>query len=834
MEIIMRKLRKTMSMLLALCMMGSVWGLLPVHGQAEDNGVFQIAKFNSPDDVSNYNPSVAQTWNGADVSMKWTLKDGLSRTSCFPTSSRDLSGYTYFRMRYYASGAGDDITVLATYHNRNTVANNPLFYYTFKTKDAGWQELCIPLDKFTTGSLRPVEEGGENVPPSWSEIGGITLTTNYLSSHKHTPGHNIYFDEIWFENADHIYKTSSGDIVDGDLTVIDVKSVADAEYTTGSSGATEDYLETINSRKGGNEAYIMQNVAAKTLAEQRFSLDSSESLSGYNYLNMWMYSPIATNSGILVKLQNSDGTTVATYAPSDLILNWKGWKLISILLASPKSGTYAPDSFTRIALNVNGNSSTDDRGELLPRWHTDGAYGVEKIWFSAEKPEAAVTAAPETAADTVLPEGNLMVKEFNSTAKYPDPNNINFSANTSNNRLYETNARSVEWKYNNGRKWLYLYRGDAASPLLVKDAGYKYVNFWLYSPGIKYNNGVISRLYFQMAYNNNGKEGAGASTEIAMDWQGWRLISIPLDEKCINNGIVHLRLHNTKDSGSDPANWADLNNYVDVDNIWLSTGQISAPVITNAEHSDGTFTFTFNNALAANAAEKISVYNNYKAVDANITVSGNKAVVAIAEPVENARYQIRFDKELRDIFGSDLSSSESVVYEAVTSDVLTVKNGTINGFEGMTLIEVRGALKYGQNASLEFSETDETLKAVSGMKAVFTFGECREEYTLDIPLCELGEVEYTISDGTLNADVTGICYNKKREFPILLIAAQYKGKALIGVSFEPVVLKNGAADTANVSLGLSDNGTSAKILLWDSFLSMRPLKAPLPVETNNF
>ena len=178
----MQGIKKITGALLALAMLVSAWGIFPTPGMAEDAAadVYQIAKFDNieainailkDDTLGQLSAGTGNTYGGADYSLLWTLPQGARVTPSIKTDV-DWSEYAggCFKMRYYAENAGDKFTVIANYHGKSTLSNNPYFYYEITAGAAGWQEASIPVavkstsaDGFRRGGARPIVADGENV-----------------------------------------------------------------------------------------------------------------------------------------------------------------------------------------------------------------------------------------------------------------------------------------------------------------------------------------------------------------------------------------------------------------------------------------------------------------------------------------------------------------------------------------------------------------------------------------------------------------------------------------------------------------------------------------------
>lgn len=843
----MKGIKKITGALLALAMLISAWGIFPTPGMAEDAAadVYQIAKFDNieainamlkDDTLGQLSAGTGTTYNGADYSLLWTLPQGAKGTPSIKTGI-DWSEYAggCFKVRYYAENAGDKFTVIANYHGKSTLKNNPYFYYEITAGAAGWQEASIPVavksdsaDGFRRGSARPAVEGGENVTVEFNMIKGIYFTLNWNNTVSHTTGDKIYIDEISLEKADRAYSVNHDEIKDGDLIVYEVTSGGDIgkRYKANNvaiSGNAKYYsqsIDTVNAREGGNEAYVTLTNNSKDLANnQDFYLGKKTDLSEYKdgYLNIWMYSPKATNNGLCITV-NSGGGIRAFYLGSDenafkdkdgvssAAMDWEGWKLISI----PVNNPLLPDIYnggltdiTQVRLRIKYATEYFCQS----RWYQTGSYGVEKIWFSKEKPEYTAPALPQNAQKAVLPEGNLLLAEFNDTQSADSTMNAYGAIGG----RYDMTAKSNLWDNSDKAKNIYLYKADTAGVPLA-GTGYKYVNSWIYNPGprsstVKLRYGVYS-----------ADEMTGATEDITMDWTGWRLVSLALPEDMEDIGDVRLSVSPSVSGYTDTA----MLNYICADRVWLSEKLPEKAELESITAEGGVYTFNFSGALDARDADKIAVYKDNVKLDGGYSaaITGSKAVVTL--PADEGGYRIKIDKTFRDADGYAVFDN-NLVYAAVSSDKLTLKNGKINGYDGMTLSNIRRALNIPESAYLIFTDadgaeiTDETKAGKEGMSARITVGGFTETYALGVPYYEY-TVTSTRADGKITATFKGENYKKSAAVNLTFVAAEYdENKNLVGAGTRNITL--GADGEVEVSVSLDGIGADAAAFLWNADLT---------------
>ena len=820
----MKTMRKAWGMLLAICMLVNLLSAIPAVGLAQAAGPEpqRIIKFNDPESLKKIkdNASVSLStdvaWEDSVTSLMWTFPEDNNAVN-IATDGIDWSEYTCFRMRFYAEHAGDTVTIIPNYDNDGVeIYNNPLFRINHTIATEGWQDVALLLQRFTprAGSI-------SNVAPEWKDITGVALRVNFMQD-SYTPGHQLYIDEVWLEKA-YTYTPNDSDVAEGDEVILNVTNPADAAATTNKGSTSEDYFTTMDAREDGNGAYLMQNV------KERYSglngegenylyeteIGSGKDLSQYQYINFWMYSPRAVNAGLHVSLVSKAKHATATdtrdkFLMNPILMDWTGWKLVSIQVqdgsGSPR-GTQGPSASNNAGyqfdmsnvhiVRINAGGWSDGKtGSFTPAWHHDGAYGLEKVWFSAEAPARAnqVIATQTMQPQPELPNGSLLLNDFGSADKFPVSDQINRPQNTVNTRLYNMNAR-MAWSGNKVQETnLYSYPEDSGDEtdqkLRIKDAGYTYVNFWLYSPGPKFNAGKNNEpshinlvVHHGTDENNTNFSGGGYQfIHFPVDWTGWKLVSQRLSNDAINRGIYRIQLNaNGWDGVSVP--WVDRENFLDVEKLWLSTTEITAPVVTDTSVPAGaqevpvdldgsnTLTYTFNHALNPSLGDKVTVYREYLPVDRSayeVTMIENQMRIQFHDILDyGTSYQIKVDKQFLDVYGSELAHN------------------------------------------LVYAFTTEQAFAVDGI-----------QYSVDGIPC----TDDTFTNGTFKAELHGVCKDADIACPVLLIAAQYnENNALVGMEACEKPL-TAADSTLSVTMPVTDAANRyIKVFVWNSFMEMKNL-----------
>lgn len=651
-----------------------------------------------------------KTYGDSLYSVKWEYSgesDAAKRTQSLNTSDKGINwaNYDHFMIRYYAETAGVVVSVMPTRNDVNFVEAQDYYRWIFTTEDAGWHETVIPLSSFYATSR------DENNKLTWDAVKGVYLATGFGGDTSCAGAGSIYIDEMWLEKRD--AKTTDG-INSTDYVVLNAVNENDLppkNMKPTVNGATKDgtALKCDNRREGGNLWYTSIDVKANT--ESSYYLYNAASVnnvnfSGYKYLNLWIYSPKARNAEVKVGFSSrsgkkQDGTTAAEGGDKNAMvslgtLSWEGWKLVTVDMPTdqtPASGGYMfnPAKVHRIWLNVNSNG--------MAKWAEDGYYGIEKMWLSAEKPTAPEATVPAAGVDVKLPADELLLANYSGADKIAASlgssadvcNPFIQNPNTSNNRLFNSNIRSNAWGTNEGFV-MSLYQAPEVNGhklLDIKTPGYQYVNFWMYNPGVKMNNGAVSQISCMIwSRKGNGAIGSigdGASNNhyqkynINMDWTGWKLVSIPLGDYPKTRGLhgIYLYVNNQNYLRTNEIKWSEPGNFVDVDMVWLSkeipasfTHSASiAKTETDVALNKGTVTFTFTNELDSDAAGKISVLKNQellaKDTDYTLAVEGKTVTVSFKDSklAPKSQYNIVIDDKLKDVYGNCLSATgDNVVY----------------------------------------------------------------------------------------------------------------------------------------------------------------------------
>jgi len=597
----MKKSKKLLSLFLAVMMISSMFASFNVFAKNEsytyDDSVV-IADFstkakidslgvNNPTYKNSFVPSVDYAWGNGDTSLK--VPQVGSQSYCMSIPATAVSG-KYLRVRYYIPEIADGQTVkinmllMAEVHNTNL---GSYVCVNFDTTKTGWNEDSFKINSSITAKGFMFAVGG------W----GDTLAT----------GSTVYIDKVSISGK-HNYINS--DMEDG--VFVDNGHIRGPIGSWGSAHNMTAEKVTENSRDGS--PYVKFTIDAN--AERRYYLfHASESsygnttldLSGYKYLNVWVYSPEVQDGGIAIELGSSPTWWLDK-------LDFVGWKLYTFTLTDAQKETLKTTSVLSFVCKDSWTGA----------FSKTGVFGVDKFWFSND-PASAVN-------------DGYVLNEFSTPASFVTKNSSQtmISSSYANPYIHDTNGRfsnsgsATRWLYTTGS----LSNGDLKGDVIKN---YKYINVLMYNPEVKYYSGTTNpyevnlvSTYYDSASNTIKNNGA---RKFKLDWTGWTVKSFTLYSSESSTGIDSAYLNV---GGWSAKSWDNGESYVDVAAIWLSNDNTLGTSFaqTNQTYSDGeegfildTNKYTFNgNIYAVNAAQAVKVFDknlNKLVLNTDYTVSAN-------------------------------------------------------------------------------------------------------------------------------------------------------------------------------------------------------------------
>lgn len=767
----MKKVKRVFALLLAVCVLAGVMMVLPFSAAAEgvDSNICVIAKFDNEEAIQtavSRNPArltsggLEETWNGT-TALKMVLGNGEGLVLSSPEA--DWSQYQWFRMRFYASRAGMQFNIIPTTYDKGNIDANPYFRRTWTVAAEGWQEIAVPVK--TDGSIgfgankKPVN--GVETDPSWSNINGMYLNTGGWGAEQILTSDVLYFDEIWLEKEKTFAVTGSGEQLAGKV-LIDVNSDAVLDQTP----CKQDFLSLAGPREGGNSGYAAILIpSTSTNVDWVFYEDKANpidlSSAENRYLNMWIYSPQASNGGLQVICTDSNGR----YGLNPIgAVNWKGWKLVSMDLSKFKatgggtSPVFDPAKVVSVRFNAQGWQDGKGNGTHTPVWKSNGFVGLEKAWLSsAPAVDSSEPVLPQSGEKAALPAGNLLIKDFCAaddetmySSTWEDQVEY-WLANGRNGKVYDMTAR-MSWDKTNSKVTRYLfYTTNAAEKLPLNN--YSYWNVWMYSPGIKTDSsGNPSKLVFNI---NTGTAADAVDKKnhpyfLPIDWAGWKLVSIPLDiqlgaDKALGAHQIAIAA-NEWNTDSKNVLWYDLGNFVDIERSWLSAEE---PVTAYSVAENGlsvtdgavgvpkdldSYSITMNTESDTRVLDgKVSVYAGTQPMrggDYTVSAAGKKITVSFNQELAGGtEYTVRLDRKLADVYGNQLGIPQTYSFtteigtytienfvlgqdgKSASADI-TVNDENVYPFTLVLAVEQNGILtevKIGETQNLRKADGSQTL-----------------------------------------------------------------------------------------------------------------------------
>lgn len=616
----MKKSRKFLSLILAVMMISSMFAGFNAFALNEsynyDNSVV-IADFSTKANIdasgvanprypNSYVPSVDYAYGDGDTTLK--IPQTSSQSYCMPIPATALAD-KYLRVRYYIPEIAQGQTVKINMLLMAEVHNSNLGSYVcvnFDTTKTGWNEDSFKINSSITAKGFMFAVGG------W----GDTLAT----------GSTVYIDKVSISGK-HNYINS--DMEDG--VFVDNGHIRGPIGSWGSAHNMTAEKVTENSRDGS--PYVKFTVDAN--AERRYYLfHASESsygnttldLSGYKYLNVWVYSPEVQDGGIAIELGSSPTWWLDK-------LDFVGWKLYTFTLTDAQKETLKTTSVLSFVCKDSWTGA----------FSKTGVFGVDKFWFSND-PASAVN-------------DGYVLNEFSTPASFVTKNSSQtmISSSYANPYIHDTNGRfsnsgsATRWLYTTGS----LSNGDLKGDVIKN---YKYINVLMYNPEVKYYSGTTNpyevnlvSTYYDSASNTIKNNGA---RKFKLDWTGWTVKSFTLYSSESSTGIDSAYLNV---GGWSAKSWDNGESYVDVAAIWLSNSNSFPTTFTkvNQTYANGaegfildTNKYTFNgNIYASNAAQAVKVYDknlNKLSLNTDYTVRADTKELRV-QPKNAGTYTVVID-----------------------------------------------------------------------------------------------------------------------------------------------------------------------------------------------
>ncbi len=463
------------------------------------------------------------------------------------------------KLRFYSEDVGSKFIL----HFRNSSGNikNPNAF-EIEIKNFGWQEYSFLFYKAIQGV------GDTNVH---------NLTHLEISAPEGGSKGTIYLDKAWFERVPIASDANITQVDETDkILVLDALKARSADDTT-KTDVVSGY--TTNLRPNGASSFSMVTINEAnpkfkyelTCGGEKVSADYAD----YKYLNMWLYSPRPQSGGLGVHFNKT--TTGKRGIP--LSFDWAGWKLVSVKLDSRLTdGNKGPINSVQIVLgDINSHSNNvykwdydtnsfsktvkaiNDFDTPWNEWNNSGSFGIESAWFSANSPlDANVRPGSTTFKEEtpIMPaDGDWVVYDI-ASKQGVDKDGAQYDTNFS--RAYAAAWKSMPgsagdpigqikitptWGEDSKISSIKIQRSivDDWNGLYgtgyydITTPGYKYVNLWIYSPGVRldqfgnHSEYVLCLNLYTKTRENNNTANKRIGVGIPANWTGWKLVSIPLD-----------------------------------------------------------------------------------------------------------------------------------------------------------------------------------------------------------------------------------------------------------------------------------------------------------------
>lgn len=791
----------------------------------EETGIEVVAAFNDLTIDSGFKIGTSNTvanlspvaYKDGKSSLAWTLNNG-HQIEYHPQKDIDWTQYANVKVRLRASEStqkfnlvfsGPDVVTSGKYSNKTVTATEQ------------WQEFTYPISGLNTAITNSSD--GKSVGFILFNCGGWGIEESL-----YTCGAKIYIDRIWLEKSDAEYNKSGIPLNGADdkvLELVSYNSPATVATMKKTHSASTIKACSTNTRENGNGMFSLITIPAYSTADYKMKTSANIDKTGYNYLNMWVYSPRPQNSGAHIIVNSTMKSMAKTF-------NWTGWKLISVDVSA------ITGSITDLKINANGwarsgykslvtASTRNLAGNNAALSHDGATFGVERVWLSAKQPEGAntnpqiVSSSPVTPLDT-----DTIIADYSSEAAIADSktnnNASNITATSANSHLYSMAARSRTFE---GRKvtaetttgtdgtTTTTYTVPSKTSGVVQTAefilfnnsevpltgfsGDDYINFWIYNPSIKYDQFGNYSEYILAVNQTTDTANSNVHAGIIANFTGWKLISIKLsdiynkwntDTKIniikittnewvkegtttnaddLTHSFTDEQLANSYETGNTKYNmWIDKFNYFDFERMWISK-----------EKPSETFT---------------DMTNNFDLTDAEITNNTFK--------IETASGNVGLVKGDARIIKKNTEGASLFDDTATSYDLNSVTAG------------LTSALNYDTTYYILYPE----IYNASGVK--FTG---RNEYTVKTKAYYIGSITVDRANDSASVAMQGTIPAKYSK--ATLIAAEYGTDGLM----KQVKLAEYSADVPEISVSFDTapaSGSKVKFFLLTDMISITPMQ----------
>ncbi len=351
-----------------IVMVFAIFMSLVPGGMAED-AEKTIVEFSSAEEILKYanngNTLEVTTENLGNYSVSGKTSINAAETkNLFNVSMQnaDFSAYKYLNVRIYSPSEAAFGVCVPVYDAKGIYS-----LYGFQANWSGWKVISMPLDKPKFLKSKDFD---------FKAISSVSFGVNqWIDFFGEWNGEHFFnFDRVWLSEE------MPEEAIEKDNSVDEYGNKMLAQFSSESEISKFKNLMPKSNIEPTEENTRLYPVSAKCsiAAETGKSLIEFSGieldLSEYQYLNLWVYSPEVSASGICVPIYDNNGL----YSLYVFDVDWQGWKMITLNLKKPKYQKPGFDftNITNITFGI--NQWVND----VNPWSKESYINVDKIWLS--------------------------------------------------------------------------------------------------------------------------------------------------------------------------------------------------------------------------------------------------------------------------------------------------------------------------------------------------------------------------------------------------------------------------------------------------------------------
>ncbi len=674
----------------------------------------------------------------------------------------------------------------------------------------------------------------------------------------------LYIDSMWLSNKNHetaaeeTVETPETDWTEADYLIEDFSS----ENSTVAKWATfvEKHADNITdevTRGGKTRALKWTNMTTASGDRNNTKLESPahnslETLLGYDYLNMWIYSDTANGQPVNVVL--TDSTIGQNGLATKIALDYTGWKLHSIDISG-----LSVAKFNKSVKNEDTGETTVTEAAGTDKWKlllqcsgwdviplSDTLMYVDSIWLT-NKSNAKVDMIKDFSevSGTTNIMGSFKDRGADTTStgitkKIPSADNVKYTDAKasvelipSENNYYFATAQL----YNESEKSATAITFDESDKLEEK-----YINIVMYSDAANdqkmrinfdgYNvgtddsgNAVYNRTRVYKEFNGNNNQ------EQPINWTGWKVISLPLA------GFTKQDAKYTTESVDTADILKNTDILTDIDLHFPSWGNGAENVVEGE-------TYTYYNSNKTKHYDNIGtkVLDNTKLYIDSIYLSDTDMSNVTLEAINT----VTTDVSVNNFVAGFKAPVDFCIGKGYYNNAVTVtKDGTavpaseyIVQQEGEKLyVKFLNDLEYSGNYEIKVAAGTDLSLSNTAQEAVFAF-ETEDKYDISTPVFAVAADAGSITSVAANAPASCASVSARAAFVnnsdadvkvSMLVAVYNENGTLAGMAKggERTVAANAEAEISAVVNGAFENCT-AKAFIWD-MTGIIPFAAAAPL-----